>query len=90
MVQWLRIHLPKQETWVHSPVWEDPTCHEAAKAVRHNYQAGVLETMLCTKKATTVRNLRTATGDVTPAGYKQRKPVHSNEDPAQSKINKFI
>lgn len=48
--QWLRIH-PKQKTWVHSRSREDHTCHEAAKAMRHNYQAGVLETMLCNKKS---------------------------------------
>ena len=26
MVQWLRICLPIQGTWVRSLVWEDPTC----------------------------------------------------------------
>ena len=26
VVQWLRIHLPMQRTWVQSLVWEDPTC----------------------------------------------------------------
>ena len=26
VVQWLRIHLPMQGTWVQSLVWEDPTC----------------------------------------------------------------
>ena len=26
MVQWLRIRLPMQGTWVQSLVWEDPTC----------------------------------------------------------------
>ena len=36
-VQWLRIHLPIQETQAQSPVQEDPTCHGAAKPMRHNY-----------------------------------------------------
>ena len=27
VVQWLRIHLAMQETWVRSLVWEDLTCH---------------------------------------------------------------
>ena len=29
----LRIHLPMQGTWAPSLVWEDPTCHGAAKPV---------------------------------------------------------
>ena len=36
-VQWLRIYLPIQGTWVESLVWEDSTCRGASKAVRHNY-----------------------------------------------------
>ena len=27
VVQWLRICLSVQETWVQSLVWEDPTCY---------------------------------------------------------------
>ena len=37
VVQWLRICLPMQGTQVRSLVREDPTCHGAAKPVRHNY-----------------------------------------------------
>ena len=37
VVQWLRIHLPMQETRVQALVREDPTCHGATKPVRHNY-----------------------------------------------------
>ena len=37
VAQWLRIHLPIQETWVPALVQEDPTCHGAAKPVGHNY-----------------------------------------------------
>ena len=36
-VQWLRIHLTRQGTWVRSPVLEDPTCRGATKPVHHNY-----------------------------------------------------
>ena len=43
VAQWLRIRLPMQRTWVQSLVLEDPTCHEATKPVRHNYQACALE-----------------------------------------------
>ena len=37
VVQWLRIHLPMQETRVLSLMREDPTCRGAIKPVRHNY-----------------------------------------------------
>ena len=43
VVQWLRIHLPMQETWVQPLVWEDPMCHGATKLVCHNYWAGALQ-----------------------------------------------
>ena len=35
VVQWLRVHLPMQGTWVHALVREDPTCHRAAGPVSH-------------------------------------------------------
>ena len=37
VAQWLRIGLPMQGTQVRALVQEDPTCHGAAKPVRHNY-----------------------------------------------------
>ena len=37
VVQWLRIHLPMQGTWVRALVREDPTCCGATKPVHHNY-----------------------------------------------------
>ena len=48
MGQWLRIYLPKQETWVQSLAWEEFTGHRAAKPVRHDYgslvsRAGALQ-----------------------------------------------
>ena len=43
VVQWLRLCLPMQGTWVRSLVWEDPTCHRATKPLHHNYWACVLE-----------------------------------------------
>ena len=42
-VQWLRIHLSVQGTWVQSLVWEDSTYHEATKPLYHNYWAHALE-----------------------------------------------
>ena len=39
VVQWLRICLPMQGTWVRALVWEDPTCHGATGPMSHNYWA---------------------------------------------------
>ena len=36
VAQWLRICLPMQGTQVRALVWEDPTCHGAARPVSHN------------------------------------------------------
>ena len=35
LVQWLRVHLPRQGTRVRAPVREDPTCRGAARPVSH-------------------------------------------------------
>ena len=43
VVQLLRIHLLMQGTRVRYLVQEDPTCHGAAKPVRHSYRACSLE-----------------------------------------------
>ena len=36
VVQWLRICLPMQGTWVRSLIWEDPICWRATKPVSQN------------------------------------------------------
>ena len=43
MVQWKRICLLMQETWVQSLIREDPTCCGATKLICHNYWACALE-----------------------------------------------
>ena len=43
VVQWIRIPLPMQGTWVQALVREDPTCSGTTKPVRHNYWACALE-----------------------------------------------
>ena len=43
VAQWLRIHLPMQETWVQSLIWEDPKCRRAPKPMSHKYWACALE-----------------------------------------------
>ena len=35
--EWQRAHLPVQETWVRSLVWDSPTCCGATKPVHHSY-----------------------------------------------------
>ena len=37
VTQWIRVHLPTQETQVLFPVSEDPTCWGATKLMGHNY-----------------------------------------------------
>ena len=50
VVQWLRIHLPIQGTWVWSMVQEDTTCCGATEPVCHNYWACALEPRNCNKR----------------------------------------
>ena len=45
--KWWRTHLPMQETWVLSIVWENPTCLGTTKAVCHKYWACALEPAIC-------------------------------------------
>jgi len=47
VVQWIRICLPMQGTWVLSLVWEDSTYLRATKLVHHNYRACALEPVSC-------------------------------------------
>ena len=61
MVQWSRICLPMQETWLRSLIREDSTCPGAIKPVPHNYWACALEPVLCNKRSHyTVRSLSMA------------------------------
>ena len=50
VVQWLRIRLPMQGSWVPSLVEEDSTCCRATKPVRCNW-AWALELVLCNKRS---------------------------------------
>ena len=36
VVQWVRICLPMQDTWVRSLIQEDPTCHGATEPLNHD------------------------------------------------------
>ena len=50
-LKWSRICLAMKETLVWSLVWEDPTCHGAAKPSHHSYWAGALEPLLHNKRS---------------------------------------
>ena len=50
VVQWLRICLLMQGTWVRFLVQKDSTCHRATKPVDHDYQAHTLEPVLLNKR----------------------------------------
>ena len=100
VAQWLRIRLPIQGTWVRALVWEDPTCRGGTKLMRHNYWACALELAshnywACAPRACAPQQEKPPQWEVhalqwrvAPARCNKRKPVHSNEDPMQPKINK--
>ena len=95
VVQWMRIRLPMQGTWVQSLVQEDPTCCWATKPVCHNYWACQLQLLKCALRAFTLQQekplqweAREAQRRVAPAHGNERKPRRSDKDPAQPKIIK--
>ena len=52
VVQWLRICLPIQETWVQSLVWEDSTCCRATEPLHHDFWSlWALEPVLCNQRS---------------------------------------
>ena len=60
-----------QEMWGRSLVQEDPTCHEAATPVRHNYWAHVPQLLKPAGLEPTLWNKRS---------HHNEKPVHRNEE----------
>ena len=77
VVQWLRIRLPMQETWVRALVQEDPTCLRAAKPVRHNYWACALEATSHNYQASVPQLLKPLR--LEPM-LRNEKPAHRNEE----------
>ena len=94
MVQWIRIHLPVQGTWVRPLVQDYPTCHRATEPVHHRYQAQVLQPpsprtqSVCspTREATAVRS-PSARMNSSLNSLQLDKAQQSNEDPAQPEVN---
>ena len=86
MVQWLRICLPMQGTWVQSLVQEDSTCLGATKPTRHNGSLRALEPVLYNKGSHCNEKPKHPNKRAAPTGCNQRKLMCSNEDPAQPRL----
>ena len=83
LVQWLRIWLPMQGTWVRSLVWEDPTCHGATKPMCHNHWACPLEPVshnywTCSPQLLKPTCLETVFCN--KRSHCNKKPVHHNKE----------
>ena len=86
VVQWIRICLPMQGTWVWSLVWEDSTCHRITKPVHHNYWASVLQPLKPAYLGPVLHNKRSHCHEeqrVAPDSCNERKLAQSSEDPEQ-------
>ena len=93
--QWIRIGLPMQETRVPSPVWGDPTWYRAIEPMFHNIEPTLLEpenhnywNPCALSPCSTTREVIAT--KCSPSSLQVEKSPHSNEDPAQPKINKLI
>ena len=84
VVQWLRIHLAMQGTWVRSWVWEDPICCEAIKRMHHNYWAHALEPVSCNFWAQVLQQLLKP---ARPGACFLQQEKHCNEKPPLSATN---
>ena len=83
VAQWLKICLPMQGTWVRALLWEDLTCHGAARPVRHscwawaldpeshNYWARVPQLLKPARLEPVLRNKRSNCSE---------RPAHRNEE----------
>ena len=80
VVQWLRICLPGQETWVSSLVWEDPTCRGATKSMCHNYWTHMQQQRSKAAKNQYIKLKEKSWGghgnSCTPSDEKQPLPFH--------------
>ena len=86
----ISIHLPMQGTWVPSLIQEDPTHHWAAKPMRHNYWACVLQLLKLTgldRACAPERPLRWEAWRVAPTRCNSRRTAGSNKDPVHPRIN---
>ena len=87
VVQWLRICLPVQGTWVQSLVQKEPTCRGSNQAYAGS-QLLSLHTWSpysSAREATAMRHLHTLTREYPLLAATREKPACSNKDPAQPK-----
>ena len=91
VVQWLRIHLPKQGTRVPSLVQEDATGQRAAKPGSHSYWARKLrKPRSATREATMMKNLQTAIQRVALLTRTRQRPRTARKAQRhQNKIRKW-
>ena len=99
LVQWIRIHLPMQETWDQSLVKEDPTCCMATKCDCRSFWACALEPGSCNYRSP--HALKNTFCNEKPLQWEAHAPqlqrslylpqlaksLCSNKDPAQPKLN---
>ena len=68
VIQCLRIHLPMQEAWIQSLVWEDSIHPRATKPMYHNYWSlWVLKPALCNKRSQNSKKPMYCNNRVVPA-----------------------
>ena len=83
---WLRIHLPMQETWVWSLVWEDPTCCGAAEPVSHNFWSPHSRACALQQEMPPQWDARVLPPENSRRWPQPEKRPCSNEDPVQPQI----
>ena len=85
MSQWIRICLPTRGTPVQSLVWEDSTCHGAAKTPHHDSWAGAPEPATANAEPVCCGSWSLGTQSRSSA-TREAAAMRSNEDPAQPYI----
>ena len=88
VVQWIRIHLPLQGTWVQSLVREDSACHRRLKPTHHNDWAWAPKACALRKRSPAMRGLCTAT-KCSPCSPQPEKAREQQLRPTVTKINKW-
>ena len=93
-IQWLRIHLPMQGTWVLSLVWEDPTrCRgltQSSQLLSPCSRACKLRFWGCLLQLPKPRHLEPVLGN--KRGHHKGKPMHYNgeECPCSPQVEKAL
>ena len=91
MGQWLSICLPMQGTLAQSLVPNDSTCLGATKHKYYKYWSlAALEPLLPNKRSRRNEKPAHCSRRGAPARQNQSKPMHGNENPAQSKIKQIL